>query len=324
MCYDPRAIARHPRDLPVQPHDESGRDRDPVACLQAYLARIGFPGVVTAELMPTLEGLSVRSKTLLGSYMARRARHHLLNFGVGEAALAQFRADRGGGGGAPVQPAQDGDEGPRPDAEGRFEIRVSGAIVSDAEWHGQSRAAELTCPANVRAALDAIPEGAPVLLLVNSPGGDVHAAQEIGDMLDRWEGRVTCRVTGLAASAGALLALLAADEIECTTLAKWMFHEAHVSGLTSHGLRSLAEALEKTDRMQATLLAAASTMTDEEAWAAVSSGDDTWYDAGEAQELGLSRAIGPKPERRQEARLTGLSDRARRQAGLSRELMMLA
>ena len=301
--------------------------RDPVVCLKAYLGRIGFPEAVTAELAPALDGMSDRGRKLLGSFMVRRARMDLLNHGVSEAALREFKADRGGGSWGPVQAGPSDTakaEGPRPDEKGRYEVRVSGAIVSDEAWHDRSEAAELTCPENVRTALDAMPDGSPILLLVNSPGGDVHAAQEIGDMLDRWEGKVTCRVTGLAASAGALLALLAADEVECTTMGKWMFHQAHISGLTSDGLKSLADALEKTDRMQATLLAAGSSMTDDEAWEAVASREDSWYDAEQAAEVGLSTAIAPKPERRQEARATGFSARARKEAGLSRELMMLA
>ena len=292
--------------------------------MKSYLARIGFPESVSAELEPALDGLSERSQKLLGTFMAKRARMDLLNHGVSEAALREFKADRGGGWG-PVQagPSDAAQEGPRPDEKGRYEVRVSGAIISDEAWHDKSNAAAFTCPETVRAALDAMPDGSPILLLVNSPGGDVHAAQEIGDMLDRWEGKVTCRVTGLAASAGALLALLAADEVECTTMGKWMFHQAHISGLTSEGLKSLADALEKTDRMQATLLSAGSSMTEDEAWEAVSSREDSWYDADQAAEVGLSTAITPKPERRQEARTNGFSARARKEAGLSRELMML-
>ena len=255
--------------------------------------------------------------------MARRARANLLNYGVSEAALAAFKADRDEDELPSIDAKAKGESEPglRPDAQGRFEVRVSGAIVSDQEYDDQSKGAALCAPCVVRARLDKLPQGAPILLLLNSPGGNVHAAQEIGDMLDRWEGKVTCRITGLAASAGALLALMAADEIECTTMAKWMFHQASVAGLTSDGMRSMVDALVKTDGRQAALLAAGSSLSEEEAMAVITAGKDRWYDAAEAADLGLSSEVDPKPERRQEARM---SERGRKEAALSRELMMMA
>ena len=299
-----------------------------IDCLKEYLGRIGFPESVLAELTPAIDGLSERSQKVLGSYMYKRARMNLLNYGVTESALKVFKADRDpcdDGSWGPVNAGPgakpDKEAGPKPDDQGRYEVRVSGAIVSDTEYENQSKGADLVAPVVVREKLDTLPQGSPILLLVNSPGGDVHAASEIGDMLDRWEGKVTGRITGIAASAGALLMLLAADEIECTTLGKWMFHQSHVAGLTSEGLLSLAGVLEKTDRKQAELLSAGSSLSPEAAWDVVASGDDSWYDASQAADIGLSSAIEPKPERRQEARL---SDWGKKQAQLSRELMLMA
>ena len=290
------------------------------AALKAYLERVGFPAPVLDELAPAIDGLSERSVKLLGSYMTKRARYNLLNHGVSEAALKAFKDDR-----PRVEAAEAAkkdspkDEGPRANDDGQYELRISGALVSDRELQGESPEAAVAGPATVQDFLDTLPQGAPVLVLLNSPGGDVHAASEMASLLDAWGGPVTVRVTGLAASAGALLALDAADRIECVSGGKWMFHRASVAGLDYDALLSMADVLDKTDRRQGKLLAAGSSLTEEEAWAAVSEGSDRWYDAEEAAEIGLSEAEAPKPERRE-----GMSAQAKREALLSRELMMLA
>ena len=97
----------------------------------------------------------------------------------------------------------------------------------------------------VLADLGALPEGTPVDLRLNSPGGSVFDAVAIHNALKRHDGTVTVWIDGVAASAASYVAM-AGDEIVMPENAFLMIHDP--AGLvmgTADDMRSMAEALDK-------------------------------------------------------------------------------
>ena len=69
--------------------------------------------------------------------------------------------------------------------------------------------------------------GSPVTLQVHSEGGSVFECLAMADVLRAYPGKVTAIVSSMALSAASLL-LTAADEVECTSNAYLMLHNAHM------------------------------------------------------------------------------------------------
>ena len=140
--------------------------------------------------------------------------------------------------------------------------------------------------------LGALPEGTPVDLRLNSPGGSVFDAVAIHNALKRHEGNVTVWIDGIAASAASYVAM-AGDEIVMPENAFLMIHDP--SGLvagTSGDMRAMAEALEKVKGALVQGYAAKSGRTPEEISALMSA--ETWLDAADALAQGFAdRLIEP-------------------------------
>ena len=95
------------------------------------------------------------------------------------------------------------------------------------------------------AELGALPEGTPIDLRLNSPGGSVFDAVAIHNALKRHAGTVTVWIDGVAASAASYVAM-AGDEIVMPENAFLMIHDP--AGLvmgTAADMRAMAEALDK-------------------------------------------------------------------------------
>jgi ABC-type sugar transport system ATPase subunit len=91
--------------------------------------------------------------------------------------------------------------------------------------------------------LSALPDGAPIDLRLNSPGGSVFDAVAIYNALKRHSGEITVWIDGIAASAASYIAM-AGDEIVMPENAFLMIHDP--SGLvmgTSAEMREMAEIL---------------------------------------------------------------------------------
>ena len=140
--------------------------------------------------------------------------------------------------------------------------------------------------------LGALPEGTPVDLRLNSPGGSVFDAVAIHNALKRHEGTVTVWIDGIAASAASYVAM-AGDEIVMPENAFLMIHDP--SGLvmgTAGDMRAMAEALEKVKGGLVQGYAAKSGRTPEEISALMSA--ETWLDAADALAQGFAdRLIEP-------------------------------
>lgn len=89
--------------------------------------------------------------------------------------------------------------------------------------------------------------GADVTVNINSPGGDVFEGLTIYNLLREYEGHVTVRVLGLAASAASFIAM-AADEVQIARAGFFMIHNAWtVSAGNRNDMREMADFLEEID-----------------------------------------------------------------------------
>ncbi len=136
------------------------------------------------------------------------------------------------------------------------------------------------------AELGALPEGAPVDLRLNSPGGSVFDAVAIYNALKRHAGPITIWIDGIAASAASYIAM-AGDEIVMPENAFLMIHDP--SGLavgTAGDMRAMAEALDKIAGSLVRGYAAKTGKPDDEVAALMAA--ETWFDAAEAVAAGFA------------------------------------
>lgn len=126
-------------------------------------------------------------------------------------------------------------------------IEVKGTIVGNAdkwiyEWFGM----DATCPKDVNAAISEA-NGEPLLVEINSGGGDVFAGSEIYTALKAYAGTVEINIVGLAASAASVIAQAGHSRISPTAL--FMVH--NVSGSAAgdfHDMQQEAEILQTANK----------------------------------------------------------------------------
>jgi len=154
-----------------------------------------------------------------------------------------------------------------------MQIDIRGIIVRDDdqwvyEWFGMTS----TCPKMVRDGLAAA-GGAPVIVTVNSYGGDVTAGQEMYTILREYQGKVLIRIQSMAASAAAVVSM--ARESEISPVAQLMIHNVssraqgdyrdmtHAAEILKNSSQALAAAfVAKTGKTEAEIL----DMMDRETW----------------------------------------------------------
>ena len=133
-----------------------------------------------------------------------------------------------------------------------------------------------------------------IAVWLNSPGGDVFAASQIYTMLKEYEGKVTVKIDGIAASAASVIAM-AGDEIVMSPVAMMMIHNpatvifGEAADLQS-GIKMLSEVKESIvnayEARTGLPRAKISNMMDAE----------TWFSAQKAVELGFADQILYVPE----------------------------
>ncbi|WP_371061410.1 head maturation protease, ClpP-related [Rhodosalinus sp. 5P4] len=139
------------------------------------------------------------------------------------------------------------------------------------------------------AELGTLPEGTPVDLRLNSPGGSVFDAVAIHNAINRHAGTVTVWIDGIAASAASYIAM-AGDEIVMPENTFLMIHDP--SGLvmgTAGDMRDMAGTLDKIAAGMTRGYAARSGKTEDEIAALMAA--ETWFDAAEALEAGLATQL---------------------------------
>jgi ATP-dependent Clp protease protease subunit len=165
------------------------------------------------------------------------------------------------------------------------DIYIYDAIVADEDtaywWGGVS--AEALVPA-IRAI-----KGGTIHLRINSPGGDVFAAQAICQAIRDTGAKVIAHVDGYAASAATVIAT-AADEVEISDGGFYMIHNAWTWAMgNANDLTATAALLSKIDGSLAAQYAKKSGMAVEDVRAAMDA--ETWYTAEEAVAAGLINRI---------------------------------
>jgi len=136
------------------------------------------------------------------------------------------------------------------------------------------------------AELGALPDGTPLALRINSPGGSVFDAVAIYNALKRHTGEITVWIDGIAASAASYIAM-AGDEIVMPENAFMMIHDP--SGLvmgTATEMRGMADTLDKIAGSMTRGYAAKSGKPETEIAALMAA--ETWFDAQDALDLGLA------------------------------------
>jgi ATP-dependent Clp endopeptidase proteolytic subunit ClpP len=139
------------------------------------------------------------------------------------------------------------------------------------------------------AELGALPDGAPLALRINSPGGSVFDAVAIYNAIKRHSGTVTVWIDGIAASAASYIAM-AGDEVVMPENAFLMIHDpaGMVMG-SATDMRAMAEALDKIKGSLLQGYAAKSGRSPEEIAPLMSA--ETWLDAKDALDLGFADRI---------------------------------
>ncbi|WP_313396255.1 head maturation protease, ClpP-related [Pantoea septica] len=114
------------------------------------------------------------------------------------------------------------------------ENSISVFDVIGADWYGDGVTAS-----RIAAALRSI-GGADVTVNINSPGGDMFEGLAIYNLLREYEGKVTVKVLGLAASAASIIAM-AGDELQIGRGAFLMIHNCWVYAMGNrHDLQQIA------------------------------------------------------------------------------------
>ena len=136
--------------------------------------------------------------------------------------------------------------------------------------------------------------GQPVEVVVNSPGGDAYEGSAMLAEMQRYPGRVTVLIEGIAASAASLVAM-GGDEILIDAAAVLMIHNpATLTIGTAADLRASADTLDKLAGIYAAAYAARSgnRTVDVLGWMH----SETWMTAEEAVALGFADRVIGQPE----------------------------
>lgn len=125
-------------------------------------------------------------------------------------------------------------------------VTVNGDIIcNDMKWIYDWLEYESCCPADIRkAAAELTDESEELKVIINSPGGDVQAGQEIYSILKDIKNPVTINVQSMAASAASMIAM-AGDTVKMSPVALLMIHNA--STCTSgdyHDMQHTADVLQ--------------------------------------------------------------------------------
>ena len=126
----------------------------------------------------------------------------------------------------------------------------------------------------------------PLVVEINSPGGNVWDGLAIYNMLRGRQSPVTTRVVGIAASIASIIAL-AGDTIEMAEASLFMIHDPSgmVAG-TSEDMRKMANALDQHAEILAGIYVKRTGKTSAQIRAAMSA--ETWFTAQEAIQFGLA------------------------------------
>lgn len=163
------------------------------------------------------------------------------------------------------------------DPDGEREIVLEGVIDSEVWWGDE------VTPQTFREELNA--GTGPIVVRINSPGGDCEAAAQIYGMLMEYPGRVVTKIDGLAASAASVVAM-AGDEVRMNPVGLMMIHNP--STIAWGNRTALLSALDGLDECRESIVNAYEQKTKlprEQLRAMMDA--ETWMNSNKALELGF-------------------------------------
>lgn len=167
-------------------------------------------------------------------------------------------------------------------------VHIKGTIISDRQqriydWIG----IEATSPSKVIASLPS--NKTPIEVVINSGGGDVFAGSEIYTTLKEYEGEITVKVVGIAASAASVIAM-AGDKILISPTAQMMIHNVSTYGSGDYrSFEHTAEVLKSANQSIANAYKAKTGKSDEELKELMDA--ETWFNAQKAVEQGFADEV---------------------------------
>lgn len=189
---------------------------------------------------------------------------------------------------------------------GKNEILVYGPIVDEstrkliAEWFGDET---LCSGAQFKSQLDKIDDDDPVVVRINSPGGDIYEASVMNAALADHGGEITVRIDGLCASAATFL-LRNSAKVVAAELCEVMIHNAWGGCIgNKKDMDRMSSWLDKSDKQIAEFYARRMDKPMDEIEAMMN--DETLFTAKEAVEIGLADELLADDERKSDKKPSG-------------------
>jgi ATP-dependent Clp protease protease subunit len=168
-----------------------------------------------------------------------------------------------------------------------YDVIVSSEI--DAEWFGG-----VSVTAVVRA-LKAM--SGPVLMRINSPGGDVFAGVALAQHMREYDGEIVVQVDGYAASIASIVAI-AGDRVIMSPGSMMMIHKSWTFGVgNADDLLAMASVLEKIDGQMVEAYTSRSAGKKTDAEFAEMLRAETWFTPQEAIDAGLADEVAAEKEK---------------------------
>lgn len=137
--------------------------------------------------------------------------------------------------------------------------------------------------------LKAIPDGKPILVRINSPGGNVWDALAIYNMLDAMRERVTCRCDGIAASSASLIFLAGGKRIIPTSAMLMMHNPTDMCFGDADEMRARAEKLDAHKAVIASIYVANSNMSQADVMAKMDA--ETWMSGQQCRDCKMATEV---------------------------------
>ncbi len=129
----------------------------------------------------------------------------------------------------------------------------------------------------------------PIIVKINSPGGDCIAASQIYVMLSEYKGVVTVKIDGIAASAASVIAM-AGDKVLMSPVSMMMIHNPSTMAFGDH--TDMQKAMDMLEGVKNSIINAYVAKTGiSRAKLSRLMDDETWMDATKAVELGFADSI---------------------------------
>lgn len=170
-------------------------------------------------------------------------------------------------------------------------VNINGDIIcTDMKWIYDWLEYESCCPADVKNVITELKDESEELkVIINSPGGDVQAGQEIYSVLKDVKNHVTIEVQSMAASAASMIAM-AGDTVRMSPVSLLMIHNASTSAAGDYrDMQHTADVLQTVNAAIMQAYIAKTGKTEDEL--KVMMDKETWLTANQCLEYGFADEI---------------------------------